>query len=284
MFKRGNKKKTNASVAGVDPKAVSDNKEVLKPNSPESNLPQTPAAPATPPVPPTTPPTPPVSPTPVTLDPKETPKKEEPVVSQSSPQIASETVAAAATAEPISVTDQDIEFDEADLIEFDSKKPSKINKKLIVIVLIIVVILALAIGGFLFFKSQKGQSSKIEPTTAPKIEKEITPAIATPSAAAEEEVDLAGYTVQILNGSGVTGQAGVVEDILEKAGFEEFETDNADSFDYVETEVSLKKAVSKTVFEKIKTALKDYTVIEGDQLKEDADYDVVLIIGTTTKK
>ena len=88
------------------------------------------------------------------------------------------------------------------------------------------------------------------------------------------------FKVQVLNGSGVAGEASVINELLQAQSFQKAETDNADSYDYEETEVQIKENTSKTVFDTIKTALEgQYNVVLGDVLGEDSDFDIIVIVG-----
>ncbi|KKS21999.1 MAG: hypothetical protein UU78_C0025G0009, partial [Candidatus Roizmanbacteria bacterium GW2011_GWC2_41_7] len=68
-------------------------------------------------------------------------------------------------------------------------------------------------------------------------------------------------------------------ELLETEGFEQFDTGNADSFDFTDTEARMKEEVPASVFTSIMESLEDYTVVEGDVLDEDADYDIVITVG-----
>jgi len=52
-----------------------------------------------------------------------------------------------------------------------------------------------------------------------------------------------------------------------------------DSFDFEETTVQMKEAVPASVFKSITDALSIYTVVEGDALDPDADYDIIITVG-----
>lgn len=96
----------------------------------------------------------------------------------------------------------------------------------------------------------------------------------------EEEIDFSQYSLQVLNGSGVSGEAATVGGILEEEGFTEISTGNAPTFDYTDTQVQLKEDTPEQVFEAIRKALTEYTVVKGDILEEDSEYDAVVIAGT----
>lgn len=140
--------------------------------------------------------------------------------------------------------------------------------------LVMLMIASLAFGLVYYAKIVKRQGLPEQPTPTP------TPVLSpSPTPAPAPEVNLSDYSVQILNGSGEAGEAGRVRGLLEDEGFEKFSLGNADSFDYKDTEVSIKGEVSGGVFEMIQNALKDYEVAKGQPLTEESVYDVVVIVG-----
>lgn len=103
---------------------------------------------------------------------------------------------------------------------------------------------------------------------------------------AEEEIDLSELKVQILNGSGIVGEADVVKDILETEGFENIETANADNYDFISTEISLKAGISLSVFSTIEESLSDdyFVIFSEETLTEDANYDVLVVVGNNKEE
>jgi hypothetical protein len=97
-----------------------------------------------------------------------------------------------------------------------------------------------------------------------------------------EEIDLSEFTVQIQNGTGVAGEANYVSDILLAEGFTDLASANAESYDYADTEVSLKEFVSEKVYDNIERALNsDYSIVKSDEvLSGESEFDVLIIIGT----
>src|SRR3989344_3619400 len=72
----------------------------------------------------------------------------------------------------------------------------------------------------LVWLTEKEKEQEIEPTQAPT---------ATPTPV---EFDRASLSVQVLNGSGVSGEAGRMETYLSDLGYENTEIGNADNSDY----------------------------------------------------
>lgn len=168
-----------------------------------------------------------------------------------------------------------------------SEPPRRSGKKLLVLVGIFLVLGGLVVGGVFSLRSRGEKEVEslpvVEVTPSPAEEgpgdiSQVTPT-ATP-AAEVVEIDLQDYSVQVLNGSGVPGEAGRAEDLLLAGGFEAIDVGNADSYDYTDTEVSLREGTPKAVFDSIEEVLgESYSVVKGDALARDADYDVVVVVG-----
>ena len=105
---------------------------------------------------------------------------------------------------------------------------------------------------------------------------------ATSAATVEEPIEInpADYSIQVLNGSGIAGEAGKIQGRLIADGFEEVDTDNADAFDAVETVIQLNEGIPEELYERIEPLLEEYTVVRGDQLTDDNPYDVIITVGT----
>lgn len=162
----------------------------------------------------------------------------------------------------------------------DTQKPPLVNKKLLIAFLIILLLSGLALGGIFFYRSKTKPEAEPEATPIPTVEVTPTPEVST-TPTPETEVNLSDYSIQVLNGSGVAGEAGYVEEILTAEGFESIETGNADSYEYSDTEIMIKENTPDKVFESIKKALNNkYTVTKSeDVLSKDAKYDIVVITG-----
>lgn len=155
---------------------------------------------------------------------------------------------------------------------FDQGGDSK--KKIILILLVVLAGAGLIAGGFWVYNS-KLKPAAITPTSSPQAP--------SPAPTPKVEVNVSQYKTRVLNGSGTPGKAGVIKDMLEKEGFKEVATANAKSFDYKETEVSIKASVPPAVFETIKKILPNYTVVQGDALEDDDDYDITIVVGSKSE-
>ncbi len=159
-----------------------------------------------------------------------------------------------------------------------------VPKKILVVVVLILILSAIIGGGVMAYRSIQNKPKTLKPTPTPAsvVKPTLTPT-PTPTSMPVKEV-LSDYKIQVLNGSGVAGQAVVIRDLLEKEGAKEVVTDNADSFDNKNTEIQFKKEVKEEVFAKLKEILSNYTVVKKDTLSKSSDYDIVITLGTKKTK
>lgn len=166
-------------------------------------------------------------------------------------------------------------------VSADSDAKRGLNTKAILGVLVLFAILGAIAGGIYYYRSniqslvnfeQEQEIEEVE--VIPVDEEEPTP---TP-----EIVLLNEYSVSVLNGSGVAGVASSASNMLSTAGFVDIETGNAESYDYEETQVSMKESVPDSVYEEIVSAFSDdYVVVKSETaLDEDSSFDIIIIIGS----
>jgi|SaaInlStandDraft_4_1057021.scaffolds.fasta_scaffold37599_2 hypothetical protein len=162
------------------------------------------------------------------------------------------------------------------VLEVKEDKP-KSNKGLLGALAITLVVGGSLTGGIIYSRSAtNNQDIRSKAAETPEITATATPT-ATPT---PEEIDFSEYSIEIQNGSGTAGQAGVVNEILQAQDFSEADTTNADSYDYEDTEVQMKEGTPKSVYNAIEKALTDdYQVIEGEALDADSLFDIVVIVG-----
>ena len=120
-----------------------------------------------------------------------------------------------------------------------------------------------------------------EPTVAPTKAPEPT---ATPT---PEPVDLAEYTIVILNGSGISGRAGGAQSSLTTAGFTVSSIGNAQTTDYTTTQITVKQSVPEEYVTQLVTELeKLYTLEKPSRIPDDSSQtsDVVVTLGSQDAK
>jgi hypothetical protein len=142
------------------------------------------------------------------------------------------------------------------------------------------------IGGIFYYKSHvdnvnlslsKSNPTAV-PTTAPTTGDQPS---ASSSASPKSKQDLAKISVQVLNGSGISGEASKVETLLKSTGFTNIKTGNATKYDYQETEISLKKGVDVTLLDTVTESLSTYSTKES--ATPSATYDIQIIVGAKKK-
>ena len=87
----------------------------------------------------------------------------------------------------------------------------------------------------------------------------------------------------MLNGTGIRGKASEVKDLLNKKGYLEILTDNADNFDYTESELQIKKSKNQAKSTLIKDLAENVSPFKESVLPETESADVVIIIGPDFK-
>lgn len=146
-------------------------------------------------------------------------------------------------------------------------------------ILFVFIIALLALGGAYYYKqggSKAEEAANIVPISQSPTE------IPTPTV---EEVDLSEYEIEILNGSGVEGEAGRQQTNLEDEGFTVSSIGNAEESDYTKTLIQAKEEVDKEFLDKLKEVLeKSFVVDETEILEEEAESDVIVIIGSETSE
>jgi len=117
--------------------------------------------------------------------------------------------------------------------------------------------------------SEETQNITVEPTISP-----TTKPTASPSAS------LSKYKIKILNGSGIKGEAGKVQTLIETAGFTVLSTGNASTYDFTKTQISIKTGVDQEfITSLIKTLEKNYQ-LEDTKTSSSQANDVTLTVGS----
>ncbi len=142
-------------------------------------------------------------------------------------------------------------------ISKDQSGKSK-TKKLVIIFIILVL---LVIGVFLIIRGLSGESGEVkEATPTPsnfiktpqpevKVEEEPTPV-------PEQKVDKSSVTIEILNGTGISGEAGILRSKLEALGYKKISAGNAASSDNETTTVTFSSSLASSVVDEITQLLK----------------------------
>jgi hypothetical protein len=127
---------------------------------------------------------------------------------------------------------------------------------------------------------QISTDEKISSTPAPS---RISPTPASDSA--KLIIDYSKYKIQVLNGSGIGGEAAKGKEILETEKFVVEEIGNAQSSDFDLTIIQAKKGVDKAFLDKLKSVLGETYLLGSDEVLEELEeLDVVVIIGSGKKQ
>ena len=147
--------------------------------------------------------------------------------------------------------------------------------------LVLLSILGLAIFGIVLIASGLGGSTEEIIITSP------TPTIAgvavntstpdpTPSPEPEEKVDRTEVSISILNGTGISGEAGLLLSDLEDLGYENIDTGNATSLDNEDTSVTFSSDLSDVVVDEVTKLLETvYQKVDIDTTTADTDIEII---------
>lgn len=158
--------------------------------------------------------------------------------------------------------------------EDDVKKPASKLWIYLVILLIVLVVGIVVMYKAGFYKSIFPGTGKIEtvtPTPMPTVE--VTPE--------PTKVDLSIYQVQVLNGSGVTGEAANIKTSLLGNGFVNIDTGNATAT--TEGVIRIKSGVPDGAVKFAVDVTEDYKMGELGTLTADDKYDLIIVIGSAKK-
>lgn len=157
------------------------------------------------------------------------------------------------------------------------KPPTNKNWKwLIVLVLFLVVIGAVT---FFVFKSSKTASTLEESPTpdTSSLSNFATPEpSATPSATPSDKSQI---KIQILNGTGIIGEAGYLSNKLNALGYTNISTGNASTQNSTDTQVTFSSGVGGDVIDEITSSLKDIYVNVTTSNSSLNDFDIQIIAG-----
>lgn len=176
--------------------------------------------------------------------------------------------------EPLVVSSEsEIKEPSAVSVEAEEEKP-RTKKTFLFILLIILILVAVAGGIFVYKKSidKKNSSSGPTPTATPPAEQITeTPVV---------ELKRGDLKVEILNGSGTPGAAGVAQKYLEDLGYLIAKTGNAKSFTYKTTEISIKEEKRPYLEMLVKDLGEKYTLATGSSfLGSENEFDAVIVVG-----
>ncbi len=192
------------------------------------------------------------------------------------------------TSEPVN-TDTPVEDDP--LADLDLQRKKGFNDSFwgkeyhpFLFLVIMLIISAFLIGGMylaITLPWEQFTASQSAKTPTPVEKQSSVSATPTPEAgtSAQAKEDL---QIQILNGSGVVGQAAKVKDMLAKQGFKNIKTSNSDEDNVEITKVLFALDVPKSIRAEIKKTLEEvFSQVEEDDLgKDEKNLDIQITTGT----
>ncbi|MFA6081546.1 MAG: LytR C-terminal domain-containing protein [Patescibacteria group bacterium] len=156
---------------------------------------------------------------------------------------------------------------------YSNSSPQPKNKKPMTGLIVSLIVLAALIGGFVLMKQPKKVEEK----------KDVVVEEKGPSPTEKPKIEKSTVKIQVINGTGTPGQAGVVVKALESAGYsaDNIKTGNAEKFDNTTTSITARDNFEEIV-NNIKSALgptfEKITVVSPN-LGADSEFDIVIVTG-----
>lgn len=159
--------------------------------------------------------------------------------------------------------------------EEDGESPmKKIFLWLSVLLLLLVIIGGISYVSYGMGVKKGEENAKQAQSAQPTVEPTVKPLNE------EVAVDKGAYEINVLNGSGISGEAAKVQNILEEEGFAVLSIGNAKGDDIDETIIEAKQSVDKNFIKVLKEFLMGtYAVGDVSELDDDADEDVIVTVG-----
>lgn len=147
-------------------------------------------------------------------------------------------------------------------------------------------LLGALLGGIYFYQASLSNQKQVAGGTAtPTPDYTNTIVAGTPTATPTVKLDLTKYPINVMNGSGISGQANVVKGLLTTAGFAVPKTGNAASYDFTKTVIKAKADVPAEFLTQLTTTLSKSYVMDINQTLATSSADSVqVIIGSTKAK
>ncbi|MEK7634240.1 MAG: LytR C-terminal domain-containing protein [Patescibacteria group bacterium] len=150
--------------------------------------------------------------------------------------------------------------------------PPKRNKILPNIIAISVLLIAI-VGSYLILNKPKKTEEK----------KEIVAEKNKPSPTEKPKIEKSTVKIQVINGTGTPGQAGIVVKVLVDAGYvaDNIKTGNAEKFDNPTTSITAKdnyEEIITNIKDSLKSTFEKITVVSPN-LDKDSEFDIVVVTG-----
>lgn len=157
--------------------------------------------------------------------------------------------------------------------------------------LIIGILVLVGILGYVIYKSASGKTGDVtvntEPTpyenmAAPQTAATSSPSatiLPSPSSSPSTKIDRSKVKIQVQNGTGITGEAAYLQNILKGLGYTNVTTGNSATQDETDTQVSFASSVSSDIVDEITLKLNTTYETVKKTNSTSTTYDVVIITG-----
>ena len=145
--------------------------------------------------------------------------------------------------------------------------------------IIFIVLLILGGAGIFFFTKS---ANVVIPTPTPSFNVqpiENRPTLTPVPSKSPEPIKRTDVSIEIQNGTGITGEAKLLSDKLKALGYSEITAGNADKTDYTETVVTFSKSVSQSVQDELKKELESFYKEVSVKTSSTQSKDVIIITG-----
>lgn len=178
-------------------------------------------------------------------------------------------------------SEQQQQISNDDAVGFPTPAPRKKKSSPLKWILIMVVIVVLAGGAAYFLLNNSNQS--IEPEDSSLGSGMVDESTPRPTPVATETpapIDRESVSIQILNGTGITGEANYLEEQIKKLGYTKTDKGNNSSQDETATTVTFASSVSQGIKDEITDKLKElYNDVKTSSSSLGAGIDIRIVTG-----
>lgn len=154
-----------------------------------------------------------------------------------------------------------------------NSEPKK-KRNLIIAIVGIILLILLGVGAWFVLSDPTTEEATPEQETI-----EIQPTSTPVPTETPVPIERSEIRIQVLNGTGVSGEAGLLQEELEELGYEDIEAGNADNTDYEAAEVTFNEDLSPEAVTEITEMLEGMYVEVSTSTDSLDDFDVVIITG-----
>lgn len=167
------------------------------------------------------------------------------------------------------------------------KEPASKGLNVKIIIAVVGVIVIILVGGWLILGSSSGGSQTPSPTPGGGLSPFPSPKTTTPSpepTPSASPMAKSEIKIEVLNGTGVPGEASFLQKELEKLGFEDIEAGNADEQDAKETVATYSREISPEVADEITARLEElYEKVRTRRATVSGGFDISITTGPRKK-